>query len=127
MVLVTTGTNAVRNKTPDWSAGDFRSVIDLQVEDRTPDAGGGFNHTFHSIGTVFANAVQSSGSEQFSDAIGGRLRSFKGYVFTTWFRPDIETVDRVIFDGKIFNVRSTFNIDDRRKFVSFYAECGVEV
>ena len=117
----------MKNRTPEWCAGDFRSVIDLQVEDRTPDAGGGFNHTFRSIGQVFANAMQGSASEQFSEAIGARLRSFNGYTFTTWYRDDIVTVDRVIFDGKIFNVRSTFNMDDRRKFVSFYAECGVEV
>jgi SPP1 family predicted phage head-tail adaptor len=117
----------MKNKTPEWSAGDFRSVLDLQVEDRTSDNAGGFNHSFRSIGKVFANAMQSSGSEQFSDSIGARLLSFNGYTFTTWYRADIETVKRVIFDGKIFNIRSTFNIDDRRKFVSFYAECGVEV
>ncbi len=116
----------MRNKTADWSAGDFRSVLELQTEVKTPDGAGGYNHSFTTIGTVFANASQSGGSEQFSEEIGARILSNNGYTFTTWFRPDIRTVCRVIFDGKIFNVRSTYNIDDRRKFVSFYAECGVE-
>lgn len=117
----------MRNRTPNWSAGDFRSVIVLQVEDKTPDGAGGYSHSFRTIGTVFCNASQSSGSEQYNESTGARIMSVNGYNFATWFRPDIKTVCRVIFDGKIFNVRSTFNIDDRRKFVSFYAECGVEV
>lgn len=118
----------MKNKTAEWSAGDFRTPVTLQVEVDTPDGAGGYTHTWSTVAeVVFCNVQQSNGTETYSEAIGGRLLSQQLFTFTTWWRADIVTVDRILWNGNIWNVRSTYDIDGRNKFLQFTAETGVEV
>lgn len=116
----------MKRKTDDLTAGELRSLVTVQQSVETPDGEGGRAHTWTDKFQAWFYAEQTSGGETYGDGASGRVRSVDSVRFLTWWRNDIATTDRLVLDGRPFNIRSINNLITRNKFLEVIAEAGVE-
>lgn len=114
-------------KTDLFTAGEFRFPVTVERPVSGPDGSGGQTVTWTThIPVLWCSVENKQGSEPYGDKSTGRVRTFQKFLFTTWWRDDIEQTDRLIFQGVKFNIRNTNNIQLRNKFLQLEAESGVE-
>ena len=115
-------------KTPAYTAGEMRNVIEIQTPTDAPDGSGGVVRTWATkIAELWCCAEEMSGGrERYNDKSEGRVREFRRMRFTTWFRDDITLEDRIVYNGKMMNISNDTNLVERRKFLELIAEAGVE-
>jgi SPP1 family predicted phage head-tail adaptor len=117
----------MKNKTDPYTAGEFRFPVTIERPQYGDDGSGGQSTVWVThIENLMCAVENRQGSEPYSDSGAGRVRTFQKYIFTTWFRTDIEQTDRIRFQGDLFNIRNTNNIQLRNKFLQIEADAGVE-
>lgn len=114
-------------KTKDISAGELRFPVSVQKPVYTNDnAGGQGKPKWETKFEIYCKVEDKKSSEQYSDGSTGRVRGYSYFLFTSWWREDIEITDRLLFRGKLFNIRGINNIEQRNKFIEITSESGVE-
>ncbi|HVY13511.1 MAG TPA: phage head closure protein [Alphaproteobacteria bacterium] len=104
--------------------GEFRERVSLQQEARTPDTGGGAALSWEEVAQVWAAVEPLSGREDVqAEGVSGRA------VYRLRFRCGVEVTPamRVVWRGKILNIRSLRNVDARDRLMEVTAEEGVAV
>lgn len=110
-----------------YTAGEMRFPASVERPIDEPDgAGGSSTQWVVVIPILWCHVEQVTGDEKYSDQSGGRVRTFKKQRFTTWWRDDIRTTDRIMFEGVLYNIRTIDNLMNRNKFMWIVAESGVE-
>ncbi len=118
-------------KTKDYSAGEFRFVVEVQrpryLNDDTGDnAGGQGEPVWETIFEINCKITDKTGRETYGDGTQGRIRTYQYFQFVSWWREGIETTDRLLFQNTPFNITGINNIELRNKFIEITAESGVE-
>lgn len=115
------------SETHAFTAGEFRFPVGVERPVDTPDgAGGSTTACVCVIPIIWCHMEQSTANETYNDQAGGRVRTFQGVRFTTWWRDDIRATDRLTYQGVVYNIRGVNNLLNRNKFLQITAESGVE-
>lgn len=105
-----------------YSNGSMRELIAIEGVTRTADGGGGFTNAWSTSQSLYAHAVQTSGTEPYTQ---GQLSEKGAWKFTTRYVSGVTTANRINWGSKLFNIRSVINEDERGKYLVIVAEEGV--
>jgi len=106
----------------DLCARDFSEYVEVETPTETADGFGGYVSTWANKAYIWCMVNDTGGSESFTD---GRESTETSAVFTTQYRDDITTKDRLLLDGVTFNVRRVENVDRKSRYLRLYGESGV--
>lgn len=105
-----------------WSttgAGQLDQRIALQRLTRIPDGGGGYAEDWQTYATVWAYVRPMSGRERYQ---AQQLEAAANYRITIRYRADIDPADRILWRGKILNIRFIANAGPRDLYLTLDAE-----
>ena len=101
--------------------GFLRKRITIQNETSTPDGAGGFVLAWSDVATVWAEIMPLNGREVFvAQQPEGRVTH---RVTLRWFS-GVTTDMRVVFNSRVFNIRSVLNTDERNQWLELMVEEG---
>ncbi len=114
-------------KLKDILASEFRFSVMVQRATYKPDNSGGQGAAvWNDCLEIYCKVAPWKGREEYSDGSTGRIRTEQYWMFYSWFRSEIKETDRLLFQGKLYNIRSLDNVELRNKFLAISAESGVE-
>ena len=106
----------------DLYAGKLRHSITIERETITPDDSGGQDIEWTTNKTLKAFIKPKSGNERLR---GMQLESPTTHAVFIRYTADILTTDRVNFGGRLMQIRSVINIEERSKWIELGCEEGV--
>ena len=106
----------------DVTAGKLKNRIQLQELIIVEDGAGGNTRTWKTIQSVWAMLRQTSGSERYQN---DRLTAIANFRATIRYRDDISPVNRIVFQGKAYQIRSVDNVEFENKWLDLTLENGV--
>lgn len=104
--------------------GSLKRIVEIQEKTRTPDGAGGYEVTWTTVDTVGASVDPVGGSEV---TRAEQLRYPITHVVFMRFRTDI-TINgdrRLYYDGRAFNIRNVYDINEDRRFIRLLVEENV--
>lgn len=96
------------------SIGRLRSKVDLQTASNTRDAGGGLSQSFETTASIFADIRPQSGDETYRQ---GKVQEKLTHKIFIRHRAGVQANQRILFDNRVFNIRSVINVDERDRFL----------
>ena len=106
----------------DLTSGKMRTRGQLQRLTRTADGGGGFTATFTTYATVYLWFKSMSGSERiYAERLDAITRN-RAY---TRYRNDVIESDRLVVDGKAYQIRAAINMELRNQWLELDLDGGV--
>ena len=102
--------------------GARRNKISLQRRTRVDDGYGGGDNVWTEYASVWGNITQASGGEKLH---GMQLENPVTHKIKIRYRTDVLGSDRIVYKGRNFNIRSSPDQDERRRFIIIKAEEGV--
>lgn len=104
------------------NAGKLRHLVAIQKIAKTSDGAGGWTSTWtdHLMIRAFLNPL--SGNERLQ---ADRLESTVVARCFTRYRPDIEAKQRLVFEGKAYQIRSVIDLESRKRWLQLDLEQGV--
>lgn len=106
----------------DMTASMLRHKVLIQRLNKTADEAGGWEKSWSSIGSTWAYMRASGGGERF---FGDRLNMEIRYTATIRYRADLLPSDRIIFEGKPYQIRSIIDLEFKKKWLELSLEEGV--
>lgn len=105
-------------------AGALRHQVQIQQPVDVSDGQGGSTRTWRTIpdGTVWAAIHPTSGREPF---IYGQLQMRVTHKLTLRYLGGVQAHQRILFNGRVFNIRSILNVDELNKQLVLYVEEGI--
>ena len=100
-------------------AGKLDSVVQIQRATVTINAAGSPSETWATIGSLRAEVVNLVTAEVIR-SVGGAVDD-RTLVIRTWFMPGVTTADRVVFDGRTYNIKG-LSIIGRNRGLELRAE-----
>tara|TARA_R110000868_G_scaffold12110_7_gene58721 strand:- start:14429 stop:14752 length:324 start_codon:yes stop_codon:yes gene_type:complete len=104
------------------AAGQLRERVTIERPMRVSDGTGGESVSWAELGEVWAQVVSLTGSEVTQaerDEARGR------FTVTIRHREDVSAAMRLVWRGKVLNIRSLRDPDGRRRWLAVSAEGGV--
>lgn len=92
-------------------AGNLRHTIEVQRKTETISVSGSVVPTWATIATVRAEIVTASADEYLT---GFGEAEADNVVFRMWWRPGLDTADRIVHAGKAYDVKAIAEIGFRR-------------
>ena len=96
------------------AVGNLRQRVTLQAPIDTSDDIGGVLRVYTTVATVFGSVEAKAGQEI---AIDDRLVQSVLYSLLIRWRPGVFAEHRVLMDARVFNIRSVYDPDGRRRFL----------
>jgi len=106
------------------SIGKLNRRVKIQEETRTTDGAGGFTRTWATIATVWGKLTPMSGREALDAAQQTNMQKF---ALKIRYRTGVSTAKRVLISDDVYNIRNSFNIDQKRRYLDAVVEKGVAV
>lgn len=106
----------------DITAGKLKNRIELQELVITEDGAGGNTRTWKTVQKVWAYLYQTSGSERYQN---DRLTAIANFRATIRYKDNVSPVNRILFQGKAYQIRSVDNLEFANKFLDLTLESGV--
>lgn len=106
----------------DMTSSMLRQSIIIQRLIKTADGAGGWEKSWSAIGSTWAYMRASGGGERFS---ADRLNMEIRYTATIRYRSNIQASDRIIYDGKAYQIRSIVDLEFKKKWLELTLEEGV--
>lgn len=106
----------------DITAGKLKNRIELQQLVIVEDGAGGNTRTWKTIQSVWAMLRQTGGGERLQN---DRLTATANFKATIRYRAGISAVNRIVFQGKAYQIRSVDNIEFANKYLELTLENGV--
>lgn len=108
----------------DLAAGKLRHTISIQRETRTADGMGGSSITWAQIAAPRAFIRPMSGGERFQAM---RIEANVTHRIYIRYRSDITTSDRIVYQGRVMQIRALINLEERNRWIEIYADEGQAV
>lgn len=105
-------------------ASRLRQRIMIQQPDNTADDAGGVTKSWEDLAPVWAEVEPISASEVLQ---ADSLRSEVTHRVTIRYRDDVTNAMRILFEGRVFNIRAVTNLLERGILLELLAEEGVAV
>jgi SPP1 family predicted phage head-tail adaptor len=102
--------------------GDLSELISIEVETRTNDGYGGFTQSWTQFCQAWAHPVPLYVGES---SANGALRGPTNYQFWIYRRTDITETMRIVWNGRIFNIRGVKVPPSTKQMMDIVAEAGV--
>lgn len=99
--------------------GDLDQRIELQRLTRTSDGGGGYTEQWTTYATVWANVRPMSGRERYQ---AQQTQASANYRIAIRYRADIDPADRIVWRGKVLNIRFIADAGPRDLYLTIDAE-----
>jgi SPP1 family predicted phage head-tail adaptor len=106
----------------DLTAGMLNRKIDFQRQVTAPTASGGETVVWSSYATAWAHIKPMTGSEKIKFDRLGFEQMMKVVIR---FRPDLTTLDKVVYRGNQYQIRSIVNIEEADQWLEIMMEKGV--
>lgn len=106
----------------DVTASKLRNRIEIQEIVITEDGAGGNTRTWKTIQSVWAMLRQTGGGERYQN---DRLTATANFKATIRYRADISPVNRIVYKGLAYQIRSVDNVEFANKFLDLTLENGV--
>mgnify|MGYP000040090455 CR=1 FL=1 len=103
-------------------AKDFTEYVEVETKTETADGYGGYDTVWANKTFLWCKVEDKSGGEPFTN---GRLETTTSTEFTTQYRDDITTLDRLILDGITYNITRVVNLDRKSRYLKVYGDSGV--
>jgi SPP1 family predicted phage head-tail adaptor len=100
----------------------LRHKVALERQALTADTAGGYEQTWVLVAHLWVSISRVRGGEAY---VGGQLVENSTHIFRLRYNADIQADMRFIYDGRIFNIRSLDNVDERGLTLNVYVEEGV--
>lgn len=104
------------------TASRLRHRLTLQEPVHTPDSGGGYISSWSDIAQLWAEILPVSGRERL---FTGKVQAEATHRILIRYRSDVSTSHRLVFESRIFNIRSIMNAHERNEMLELLAEEGV--
>ena len=101
---------------------DLRHRVEFQTLTETADGQGGFVATWNTFDTVWANVVPASGSEK---VMAQKLEENYDYNITIRYKTGLNSKMRIVFNGRIFHIKSIIIDEERKWFTRINAKEGI--
>lgn len=110
----------------DMTAGMLRTPVTFQRKTRTGDGAGGFTEAWATIAGApkRAQVKAMSGSERWQSQ---RTEAVSTHKIVVRYFAGLTEVDRVVIDGRAYNIRFIDNVEFRNRWMQITAEVGVAV
>ncbi|MAU40975.1 MAG: hypothetical protein CMF31_05065 [Kordiimonas sp.] len=95
--------------------GDLRERVTLEQTVKTADGGGGYSQSWESVG-VFPARVRPLTAREVAQA--GQEIAQSRYEVTMRYRDGVTTAMRLQWQGRILNIETAQNRDERRRFLT---------
>ena len=106
-----------------YAAGELDKVITIQREVKTPDGMGGNTVTLTDVvADLRAHVRPKTGGER---AAYDSVEASAMYLFVVRYRSDILESDRILWDGKYYNIRAIMDRGSRANYLEIDAQRGV--
>lgn len=102
--------------------GELRERVTIQEATTVSDGAGGQTVTWADVYTVWAKVQPVRGREE--DRLG-RLATVETYLVIVRFAVAVTSLSRLVWRGKVLNVRSVSDRDMDREFLTCECEAGV--
>lgn len=106
----------------DLTAGMLRNKITTERKTLAPDGIGGHVVTWPVVKSLRAFIKPLTGGESLQ---ANRLESKLSHRVFIRYVSDIETIDRINFNGRYFQIRAIINIEERNRWIELHCEEGV--
>lgn len=106
----------------DITAGMLRHSISVQRKVRTPDGIGGDTIVWDEIKATRAFIKPLSGNESVQAM---RIESKTTHRIYTRYFADLIQADKIVYDGRDFNIRAIINVEERNRWYELQCEEGV--
>lgn len=94
--------------------GALRHRVTLEAPIDAPDGAGGFSRSFAPVANLWAHVAPSSAREDF---IEQRSEQATNQIVTIRWRDDVSKDMRFVYRGRRLRIQSTFDPDERRRFL----------
>lgn len=101
--------------------GNLRERLTIQHYTVVDDGMGNEIPTWSDLATVWCRVEPLKGDERI---IADAVRNPYSVVFHIRYRNDVTTDLRIMYQGKLFNLKRITNYDERKRFLSIEAETG---
>lgn len=102
---------------------DLTVSVQVDTPTETPDGAGGFTTSWAKKTDIWCKVEEKSGNEKWTHQ---QLDTVKPSThFTTHYRADIFTTDRLLLDGIYYNIRRVDDLKREKKFLLIVADGGV--
>lgn len=108
----------------DLHSGLLQSHVSLERLTLIPDGIGGSQSVWAEIGTPWAYIIPATAWENLQSM---QLESPITHTFYIRYRDDITPRDRFTFRGRLFNIRSIIDIEEKKLFMELKCQEGVAV
>lgn len=99
--------------------GEMNRRITLRTVTRTPDGGGGYTETPVDSPPTWAKIEPLQGDEQLQAMQTGMVRPHR---FTIRYRAGLTGATRIVYEGRVFDVRSVVDTDERHEELVILAD-----
>ncbi len=105
----------------------LRHRLTLQQEVQTEDGAGGYVRSWNNLGDIWAEITSVSNRSIYGQEklYAEQLQSEITHKITIRFRSLISTDMRLLFESRIFNIRSIRNINENNEILELLVEEGV--
>jgi SPP1 family predicted phage head-tail adaptor len=105
-----------------YCSKDLNKVIRIQKRFDTSDGQGGQTTDWVDFAQCFAAAKPMRGAELWRQF---QVQAVKPTCWTIRYREHVTEKMRVVFEGRIYNIRSIVDIEEAHRFLELYCEEGV--
>lgn len=103
-------------------ASRLRHRLTLQQPSLTSDGVGGYLRSWEEVAELWSEISPISGNESFEH---GQTMSSRRYRIVLRHRGDIHPAMRLVFEGRVFNIRTIINRMEKDQLIEILAEEGV--
>lgn len=106
----------------DITASKLKNRVILQRIEIVEDGSGGSTRTWQTVQSIWAYLVQTGGGERYQQE---RLTATANFKAIIRYRADVSPVNRIVFQGVAYQIRSVDDIEFAHKFLQLTLESGV--
>jgi len=109
----------------------LRHRLTLQQEIQTPDGAGGSSKSWQDVTDLWAEIIpvvssgKSSRGSSTEQLFAGQVQSEINHRILLRYRDGVTASMRLVFEGRIFNIRYVANTEERRNTLEILAQEGV--
>ncbi len=105
----------------------LRHRLTLQEEVKTPDGAGGYIRSWQNVADLWAEISPIStkviyGSEKL---FAGQMQASLSHKITIRYRSGLSTAMRLLFENRLFNIRTISNTQENKDIIELLVEEGV--
>jgi SPP1 family predicted phage head-tail adaptor len=105
-------------------SGRLRFRVTIQQPTLIPDGMGGGESAWNDVATVWADVTTTNGNSNMESFTGNQFRTIQYFNVKMRYRNDLTTKMRLLYYGRVLEILSIVNFDERKKEINLYCKEG---